>query len=286
MGRVDTDVVDIWCNLFTRPALEEFYNSQGQSVAAELFNRPEMYDPSTAMTATEFVEKMDREGVDQVYVPALQFGDPDGGMEMDISYEEVRSVCTEYPDRIKGMAGINPREGMDGVAKLERYVEDHGFIAGHLEPYGWDRPLNHRQFYPFYAKCAELDVPVVMQVGHSAVRMPSRMGKPILVDDLAIDFPELDIVACHTGWPWSKVLEAIAWKHPNVYLGATAHAPKYWEENITDFIRGRGQDKSMFGTDYPVLDYPEVFDQIDGMEFDADVERKLLGENARSVFGT
>jgi predicted TIM-barrel fold metal-dependent hydrolase len=112
------------------------------------------------------------------------------------------------------------------------------------------------------------------------------MGKPILVDDLALDFPDLDIVACHTGWPWSKELEAIAWKHPNVYLGATAHAPKYWEDNITDFIRGRGRDKAMFGTDYPVLDYPETFAQLDDLGFDAEVERKLLGETAREVFGT
>lgn len=286
MGRDGNDVVDIWCNLFTKPALEEFYDSQGQHVAAELFNRPDMYDPSTAMTATEFVEKMDRDGVDQVFVPALQFGNPKGGMEMDITYEDVLDVVEQYPDRIKGMAGINPREGMDGVAKLERYVEDHGFIAGHLEPYGWDRPLNHRTFYPFYAKCAELDVPVVMQVGHSAVKMPSRMGKPILVDDLALDFPDLDIVACHTGWPWSKELEAIAWKHSNVHFGATAHAPKYWEENVVDFVRGRGRGKAMFGTDYPVLDYPEVFEQLDDLDFDEAVMRKLLGENAKSVFGT
>jgi len=279
-------VVDIWCNLFTRPALEEFYGSQGQEVAAELFGRPEMYAPDTAMTADEFVDKMDDNGVEQVYVPALQFGNPEGGLEMDIPYEEVRSVCERYPDRIKGMAGINPREGMDGVAKLEEYVEEYGFIAGHLEPYGWERPVNHRQYYPFYTKCAELDVPVVMQVGHSAIRMPSKMGKPILVDDIAMDFPDLDIVACHTGWPWSKELEALAWKHPNVYFGATAHAPRYWEDNVVNFIRTRGRDKAMFGTDYPVLEYAEAFEQIDQLDFDPEVEDKLLSENAKEVFGT
>ncbi|WP_049899068.1 amidohydrolase family protein [Halococcus agarilyticus] len=278
-------IVDVWCNLFTREGTELYYDSQAQRVAAQVFGMDDMYDPSRGMSADDFVAKMDAHGVAQVFVPALKFGNPDGGMEIDVPHEWVADVAEAYPDRIRGMAGINPREGMDGVARLEEYVEDHGFVAGILEPYGWDLPLNHRQFYPFYAKCAELDVPVVMQVGHSAMRMPSGHGKPILLDDVALDFPDLDVVGCHTGWPWSKELEAMAWKHPNVYLGATAHAPKYWEENVVNFIRSRGQDKVVFGTDYPVLDYDTAIPQLDDLGLNATVERKLLSENARSLFG-
>jgi predicted TIM-barrel fold metal-dependent hydrolase len=278
-------VIDIWCNPFTREALEEFATSQAGEVAAKLFNREYMYDADrNALTPDEFVEKMDQNGVEQAFIPALKFGDPDGGMQIDVPYELVRELCATHPDRFKGMAGINPREGMDGVERLEEYVVDHGFVAAHLEPYGWDRPLNHRQLYPFYAKCAELDVPVVMQVGHSAMKMPSKHGKPLLVDELALDFPELRIVASHTGWPWSKELEALAWKHPNVYLATTAHAPRYWEENVVQFVRSRGQDKCLFGTDWPVLEYEEALDQIAEHEFDQAVERKLLRENARAVF--
>ncbi len=277
-------IIDVWCNIFTTEGTERYYNSQAQEVAAQVFGMEDMYDPSKGMPVDEFIAKMDRNGIDKIFMPALKFGNPDGGMEIDVPHEDVRELAEAYPDRIKGMAGINPREGMDGVARLEEYVEDHGFIAGLLEPYGWDLPLNHRKFYPFYAKCAELGVPVLMQVGHSAMRMPSGHGKPILLDDLALDFPDLDIVACHTGWPWSQVLEAMAWKHPNVYMGATAHAPKYWEENVLSFIKTRGQDKVVFGTDYPVLDYPNTIAQLDDMELGDRVERKLLHENARKIF--
>ncbi|MFT4947001.1 MAG: putative TIM-barrel fold metal-dependent hydrolase [Natronomonas sp.] len=278
-------IIDVWCNIFTTEGTELYYDSQAQEVAAQVFGMEDMYDPSQGMPAEEFVAKMDRNGIDQVFIPALKFGNPEGGMEIDVPHEMVRELTEAYPDRIKGMAGINPREGMDGVARLEEYVEDHGFVAGLLEPYGWDLPLNHRKYYPFYAKCAELGVPVLMQVGHSAMRMPSSHGKPILLDDLALDFPDLDIVGCHTGWPWSKELEAMAWKHPNVYMGATAHAPKYWEENVLNFVRTRGQDKVVFGTDYPVLDYSETISQLDGLNLGETVERKLLSENARKLFG-
>lgn len=277
-------IIDVWCNVFTTEGTELYYDSQAQQVAARIFGKDDMYDPERGMSADEFVSKMDRHGIDQVFVPALKFGNPDGGMEIDVPHEMVAALSSQYPDRIKGMAGINPREGMDGVATLEEYVEDHGFVAALLEPYGWDRPINHRQYYPFYAKCAELGVPVVMQVGHSAMKMPSKLGKPLLLDDIALDFPELDIVGGHTGWPWSKELEALAWKHDNLYLGATAHAPKYWEENVVNFIRSRGRDKVVFGTDYPVLDYPETLEQIDELGLEPAVERKLLYENARELF--
>ncbi|WP_435361870.1 amidohydrolase family protein [Haloarchaeobius sp. DFWS5] len=280
----DHTVIDIWCNLFTKAGIDTFSDSAARETAAKLFNKDEMFKPGTEQTPDEFVAKMDDEGVDMVFIPALKFGNPDGGMEMDVPYEAVRDACEQYPDRLKGMAGINPREGMDGVRKLERYVEDHDFIAGHLEPYGWDRPVNHRQYYPFYAKCAELGVPVVMQVGHSAIQMPSKHGKPLLVDDIALDFPELDIVAAHTGWPWSKELEALAWKHPNVYIGTSGHLPRYWDDNLVAFLRSRGRDKMLFGTDYPVFDYPRGLEQVAELELDDEVERKLLGGNAMRVF--
>ncbi|WP_458210643.1 amidohydrolase family protein [Haladaptatus sp. NG-SE-30] len=277
-------VIDIWCNLFTERGRELYFDSQAQTVAADIFNNEEMYAPEKGMTPDEFVEMMDEEGIDKVLIPALKFGDPDGGMQIDVPHDLVAEVADEYPDRIKGMAGINPREGMEGVARLEEYVEEHGFVAALLEPYGWERPINHRKYYPFYTKCAELGVPVVMQVGHSAMKMPSKMGRPLLLDDVALDFPELDLVGGHTGWPWSSELEALAWKHSNVYLGATAHAPKYWEQNVLQFIKTRGQDKVVFGTDYPVLEYGETLAQIEDLDLGLTVEQKLLYENARELF--
>lgn len=284
MSRQQGQIIDVWCNIFTTEGTELYYDSQAQEVAAQVFGMHDMYDPAQGMPVDAFVEKMDRNGIDKVFVPALKFGNPEGGMEIDVPHEMVREVADQYPDRIRGMAGINPRERMDGVARLEEYVTEHDFVGAILEPYGWDLPINHRKFYPFYAKCSELDIPVLMQTGHSAMQMPSKHGKPIHLDDLALDFPDVDFIGCHTGWPWSKELEAMAWKHPNVYMGATAHAPKYWEDNVRHFIETRGQDKVVFGTDYPVLDYPATLDQIDDLDLDESVERKLLFENARDLF--
>ncbi len=281
---VDVPVIDIWVNLFTRPGIEA-YNDSDAREAALLFNRESMYALGTEQTPTEFVADMDDAGVEQCFIPAFKVGDPDGGIDIDIDYDTVQGVVDEYPDRFKGLAGINPHTGMEGVWALEEAVEDHDFVGAHLHPHGFERPINHREFYPFYAKCAELDVPVLMQVGHSAEFMPNRMGKPLHLDDVALDFPEVDFVACHLGWPWTKEMEAIAWKHPNVYVGTTAHAPKYWEEHMVTFMRTRGQDKVLFGTDFPVLSFDEAIGQIENAhDFPEDVQRKLFRENAMKIF--
>ena len=64
---------------------------------------------------------------------------------------------------------------------------------------------------------------------HSAEFMPSACGKPLLLDDIAIWFPELRLVGGHTGWPWTEELIAMAWKHPNVYIAVSGHSPQYWD---------------------------------------------------------
>jgi hypothetical protein len=180
--------------------------------------------------------------------------------------------------------GIDPREGMKGVQRLEHWIAERGFVGGHLHSYGFGIPINHRRFYPFYAKCAELGVPVVMQVGHSAEAMPSEMGRPIHVDDIALDFPELTIVATHTGWPWVEELLALAWKHKNVYVGTSAHHPKYWDPALVRFAGSRGRGKVMFGTDWPVMDYADALAAVNQLPLKENARQLLLSDVARQVF--
>jgi predicted TIM-barrel fold metal-dependent hydrolase len=279
----DVPVIDYWCNLFTEEGMLEVRGSSA-GTTEDLFNMPN-YLKERIMTPEEFLGFMDEHGIDTVLIPSPKVGDwESGGLDIDITYEQVHEVVSQYPDRMKGLASINPYDRMKGVREMERAIEEYGFVGAQFHPYGFELPVNHRRCYPFYAKCVELDIPIVMQIGHSAERMPNRMGKPIHLDDIALDFPELDIVASHTGWPWSKELEALAWKHPNVHVGMAAHAPQYWEDNLVEFMRTRGKDKVLFGSDYPLLRYDRMFGEIENYEFSDGVQRKFFRENAQRVF--
>ncbi|MCB1664090.1 MAG: amidohydrolase, partial [Candidatus Competibacteraceae bacterium] len=203
-------------------------------------------------------------------------------------YEIVARACEQYPDRFYGLAGIDPYQGMAGVRALEDAVKNSGFIGAHLYPHWFELAPNHAKYYPFYAKCIELDIPVQMQVGQSLIyskEMRCRsVGRPIYLDDIACDLPELKLIGSHVGIPWHDEMIAMAWKHENVYICSDAHSPKYWPESLVKYINSYGQDKVIFGTDFPVLRFKRTIDEIDALNLKPQVREKFLYSNAKKLY--
>ena len=273
--------VDYWCNIFTDEGIRHTFEEPKE--VADVVNWWGL--KFTGKTVEEFVASMDDADVDVVLIPSAKMASYETAQLIwNVSESAVTTLCEAAPGRIKGLFGIDPREGMTGVRRLQESVESGHFVGAHLHSYGFNLPVNHRKLYPFYAKCAELGVPVVMQVGHSAERMPSEMGRPLHVDDIALDFPELTIVGAHTGWPWVEEMIALAWKHRNVYVGTSAHHPKYLDRSLVAFANSRGKGKVMWGTDYPVMDYRDALTAIDGLGLKDDAKALFVGDAARSVF--
>jgi predicted TIM-barrel fold metal-dependent hydrolase len=274
--------IDYWCNLFTPAGIKHTFEDP-----AEVAEVVEWWGLKfVGKSPEEFVADMDAADVDVVLIPSAKMASyQTSQLIWDVKEEDVVAIAEALPGRVKGLFGIDPREGMSGLRRLEEAVKGGTFIGAHLHPYGFGLPVNHRRFYPFYAKCAELGVPVVMQVGHSAERMPSEMGRPIHIDDIALDFPELKIVGAHTGWPWTEELIALAWKHRNVYIGTSAHHPKYWDPSLVSFANSRGRGKVLFGTDYPVMEYKDALAAIDALPLRDQARELVIGGAAREVFG-
>jgi predicted TIM-barrel fold metal-dependent hydrolase len=174
------------------------------------------------------------------------------------------------------------------VRKLERAVKDFGFIGAHTYPHWFELAPDHARYYPFYAKCVELDIPIQLQVGQSHVydpRYPRRsVGRPITLDAVACDFPELKLVGIHVGIPWTDEMIAMAWKHANVYIGTDAHSPKYWPPSFVQYINSYGQDKVVFGTDFPILRFERTIREIEQLGLKPQVMRKLFAENVRRLY--
>jgi predicted TIM-barrel fold metal-dependent hydrolase len=203
-------------------------------------------------------------------------------------YDVVARACAKYPQRFKGLAGIDPFTGMKGVREFESAVKNDGFIGAHLYPHWFELAPDQARYYPFYGKCVELDVPIQMQVGQSMIYAPDfpcrSVGRPITLDGVACDFPELKLVGIHVGIPWTDEMIAMAWKHRNVFIGCDAHRPKYWPESFVKYINSFGQDKVIFGTDFPVLPFRRTIEDIDAIGFKPEVRRKLLRDNVLRIY--
>jgi len=147
---------------------------------------------------------------------------------------------------------------------------------------------DHARVYPFYAKCVELDVPIQMQVGQSMIYAPEQplrsVGRPITLDAVACDFPELKLIGIHVGIPWTEEMIAMAWKHANVYIGCDAHRPKYWPAAFTHYINTFGRNKVIFGTDFPILDFEQTRRDIEELKLRPEVLPLLLRDNCARIY--
>jgi predicted TIM-barrel fold metal-dependent hydrolase len=278
-----TGAIDYWCNLFTPDGIRACFTDQEE--LREVFRWWRLEDRLVGYRLADFLGLLDAAGVEMVLVPAARMRSfRTQRMLWEVPVRDVAELIEGAPDRVGGLYGIDPWSRMAGVREMEDAVRRQGFVGAHLHPYGFGLPLNDAAYYPFYAKCVELDVPLVVQVGHSAESMPSALGRPLLIDDVALYFPELRIVAAHTGWPWVEELIALAWKHENVHVGTSAHAPKYWDPALVRFLGSRGKGKVLFGTDYPVLRHAEALAQVAALGLTDDARAWLLREAARKVF--
>jgi predicted TIM-barrel fold metal-dependent hydrolase len=214
--------------------------------------------------------------------------------ETFIPNELVAGLAERHPDRFIPFAGIDVLTGMDGVRELEHLVRDRGFKGLSLRPFMIGLPADDRRYYPLYAKCVELGIPLSIHTSANWTTVAvSDLGHPRHIDTIAADFPELDIVMSHAGYPW--VLEAVllAWKFPNVYLEVAAHRPRYlatpgtgWEP-LLRFGATTIKDKVLFGTGWFLLGRPpgQLLDEFMELPLPPDVLELWLKGNAERLLG-
>jgi predicted TIM-barrel fold metal-dependent hydrolase len=276
---IDT-VVNIWTPEVKaiRPPRDAFYGGK-MKVSDETLQ---------GLTHEDMLRRMDKAGIERSFLIAAKNGPHQHRAAYHIPYEMVAEAVNAHPDRFSGLAGLDPTEGMAGVRLLEKGVKEYGFIGAHFYPHWFELAPDHAKWYPFYAKCVELDVPVQLQVGQSMLYDPNyrlrSVGRPICLDAVACDFPELKIIGIHVGIPWTEEMIAMAWKHPNVYIGTDAHSPKYWPQSFVHYINTFGQDKVLFGTDFPVLDFERTRAEVEALDLRPIPKKKMLRDNALRLY--
>jgi predicted TIM-barrel fold metal-dependent hydrolase len=223
---------------------------------------------------------MDRAGVG-VGLLAAWWG-PGGPL---IENGEVASLVREHPGRFLGMASVDLHRPMEAVRELRRCVRQLGFRGLRIVPWLWGLPPDDRRCYPLYAECIELDIPFCLQVGHTGPLMTSEPGRPIpYLEHVALEFPELRIVAGHIGAPWTQEIISLATKFPNLYVDTSAYKAKRFPEDFVAFLRGRGARKVMFGTNYPMLTAAACLEGLESLGLSEEATELFLHENARRVF--
>jgi uncharacterized protein len=202
-----------------------------------------------------------------------------------IGNDDVAAWVAAHPDRFGGVAAVDLRDPMRAVRELRRCVNELGFKGLRVLPWLWGLPPNDRRYYPLYAECVELGVPFCTQVGHTGPLRSSEPGRPIpYLDDVALDFPELTIVAGHIGYPWTEEMVALARKYENVYIDTSAYTARRYPPELVRYLRADGRRKVLFGSNFPMIAPAKALEHLDTLELDDETRELFLEGNARRVF--
>lgn len=234
----------------------------------------------SGMALASFVAIMDQAGVERGVLRAPN--------------HVIADALARYPDRFIGMASVSPHDGMRGVRELERLVREHGFGGLRVSALFNMIPASDRRYYPLYAKCVELEKPVRIYCNMNyANDRPYDLGHPRHIDQVAVDFPELRIIAGLSGWPWVNEMVALLRRHPNLYCDTASHRPRYfgvagsgWEQFL-QFGNSLLQDKVMVGLSWEAFGVPmaDLIEEYAALPLKPAVLDKWLYANARQFFG-
>ena len=280
-----TGAIDIVCNLYDPMSVRLKQTGIDNDFKRQIRMDRKLWG---GVPISQYMKMMDRAGIERSLLIAVRAGDMNVKGSFALPYERVYKICQKYPDRFSGLAGVDPFRGMGGLRELQHAVEAYGFVGAHLYPHWFGLPPNHAKYYPYYTKCAELEIPIMMQVGHnliySAARRLPTVADPILLDQVAIDFPDLTLIGIHIGVPWTDNMISMCWKHSNVYTAGDAYAPRHWPKQYVHYANTYGREKVMFGTDWPVIHPERAIKEVDELGMDPVAKRMLLRDNALRVF--
>ena len=277
--------IDIVVNAFTPLEVENNQTGFDANFMAQVRMPEEMRG---GVTIEDYLRKMDAAGIERSLLIAVRAGEPAWQGSFEIPYQQIAQYCDAYPDRFSGLAGVDPTRGIQQLKELDHAVKELGFVGAHFYPHWFRMPPDSALCYPIYSRCEELGIPIMMQVGQNLiyqkdVRLPS-VAKPILLDQVAIDFPNLVLIGIHIGVPWTDEMIAMAWKHENVYIGIDAYAPKHLPASLKHYMNSYGSHKVMFGTDWPVIDPERAVSEIHEHALRPESLDKIMRGNAVKVF--
>jgi len=246
-------------------------------------------DKMNSGTLEALLRVMDAQGIGR----AVMHAESEGGEDMDALNIGLRGVLDAHADRFVGIGSVDVGQPLPTamVAQAMR-AADLGLLGISFQPAFFGRDIDARELYPLYSRAEEIGLVVAVHTGITYSRMhPLRHERPELLDQVACDFPDLRLIACHAGWPWATEYAAVARRHPTVYLEFGGLAPKYvarpgtgWDA-IFGMMANVLRDQVLYGSDWPVMQPERALREWRESGLPDHALEALFTTNAQRLFG-
>jgi predicted TIM-barrel fold metal-dependent hydrolase len=254
--------------------------------AASKYFKGDPYHPTVPQIAEDYRSK-DMAAVIFTVDSELTTGHP------ALSNEEIADAAAQHPDVLIPFASIDPARGVSGIRAARRLVERHGVRGFKFHPSIQAFEPNDRRVYPLYEELQSLGVPALFHTGQTGIGsgLPGgrgiklRYSDPMLLDDVAADFPHLTIIMAHPSVPWQDAAIAVAQHKANVYIDLSGWSPRYFPPQLVRAANTLLKTKVLFGSDYPLLRPERWLRDFEQLDIRDDVKPLIMKENAVRALG-
>ena len=276
-------VVDAWVNLFPEAFASKWVAQDSQQGVVQLFGA----DLAKGPTVEGLLEAMDEAGI-QTGVLTAGLSDPERARRRGgFAAEDFIAIAEEHPGRFLVSATVDrATKPVDNVRRIRELAQHPSVVLGRVTPLVEQYELNHRLYYPFYAACAELALPVSINVGIPGPQVRSRCQDPVLLEDVLIDFPQLTVIGAHMGHPYEALLIQYMLKWPQLHLMTSAYLATYMDPALVQFMdSSRGRGRVLFASDHPVIPAKKALDAARKLPLSDEGMDLYLGRSAARLFG-
>ena len=224
----------------------------------------------------ELIPEMDRLGIERAIV-TLNVARPS---------ERVLRFVEKAPERFSLGLSVDPGQIpiMKGLWEMEALARNHPTVCAKVVPFSSDIPPSDERYYPLYTKCVELDLPLTINTGLPGPPVAGECQNPIHLDRVCVRFPELKLCMAHGADPWWGIATRLMIKYRNLHLMTSAYAPKHFPPELIHFMNTRGQDRILFASDHPALDWERCVNEARALDLREGVLEKFMYGNAARFF--
>lgn len=205
-----------------------------------------------------------------------------------IPNEEVADAARENADMMIAFASIDPHKGRMGAREARRLIAEHGVKGFKFHPTVQGFEPFDRMAWPLYEVIAEHRLPAIFHTGNTGMGAGLRCGgglklqysNPMLLEDVAIAFPDIEIVLAHPSWPWQDEALALAMHKPNIWIDLSGWSPKYFPPQLVKYANTLLKDRMLFGSDFPLITPDRWMKDFKDAGFREEVMPLILKENA------
>ena len=213
------------------------------------------------------------------------------GDEPEPSSIEIAELAAEHADVIIPFASVDPARGAAGVRLARRLAADYGVRGFKFHPSVQGFYPNDRMAYPLYEVIAEHGLVALFHTGQTGAGAGTPGGggirlkyaNPLYLDDVAADFPDLDIILAHPSFPWQDEALSVATHKPRVYIDLSGWSPKYFPPQLVRYANTLLRDKVLFGSDFPAITPERWIRDFENLEIKPEVRPLIMKENAAKL---